>query len=533
MTVALTQPRGWRLRLPARLDGRIGWGTVGTLAVIAVWQLVVGAGVVPSYVLPTPLQIVDAWVGALDLIAVNLPATLRTAGLGYLAGNAVAIALAALAGLWSPAEGLVSRLAIAAHCIPTIALAPILLVVAPGELPGIILAALGVFFATLVGMLTGMRYPDGRAVEAHHAFGGRRLTELVKVKLPYGMPGMFSGLLLGVPGAIVGALMSEYLMVGRGMGGAITAAQEQLDAARVWALCLTCALVSALAFAAVGALQRAVLPWLAETSVSYAAAGARGASAHPVRDTVLGLLVFLSVACTLWWGALQVFGISPYLGKTPLDVLEYLVVGPAALAHTAELLGYLGTTLGNAALGLALGTLVAVVLAAAFCAVPALREAAMPTVLLARSVPLLAMIPAIALALGSGLLTVVALTALLSFFPTLITVMNALDAVPRDISDLARAYNASRADVTFRIRAVYAVPAVFQSLRITATGALLGAIVAEWLASPGGIGYFVLRSASESKFVALWSAVVVVTLVSMVLYVIVVAVETAVRRRIL
>ncbi|WP_159498988.1 ABC transporter permease [Microbacterium sp. 18062] len=532
MSVSLAQPL---IRPPAkaRVDRRAVWGAVGTAAVLGVWQLAGAAGLVPSYVLPTPSQIVAAWLDAVGVIAVNLPITLQTAALGYVAGNAVAIALAIGAGLWRPAEDLVSRLAVVAHCIPTIALAPILLVIAPGSLSGVILAALGVFFATLVGMLTGMRYPDGRVTEAHHAFGGRRLTELLAVKLPYGLPGMFSGLLLGVPAAMVGALMSEYLMVGRGMGGAITAAQEQLDAARVWALCLTCALVSAVVFALVAALQRAVLPWQTEASVSYAAQGPRTSSTHAARDAVVGSLAFLVVACALWWGSLRVFGISAYLGKTPLDVLDYLVLGPDAAAHTAELLGYLWTTLGNAALGLGAGTVAAVIAAAAFSALPALREAAMPTVLLARSIPLLAMIPAIALAFGSGLLTVVALTALLSFFPTLVTVMNALDAIPRDLSDLARAYNASRADVTLRIKAVYAVPAVFQSLRITATGALLGAVVAEWLASPGGIGYFVLMSASQSKYVALWSAVVVVTIVSMGIYSLVVALESAARRRIL
>lgn len=534
MTVSLTPPRTWTRRIHLRLDRRIGWGVVGTLAVLALWELVGVLGLVPAYILPTPTQIVRAWIDAAGLVAMDLPITLQTAALGYVAGNLIAVTLAVAAGFWSHAESLVTRLAVVAHCIPTIALAPILLIIAPGDLPGVILAALGVFFATLVGMLTGMRYPDRRVVEAHRAFGGGRVSRLFKVKLPFGMPGMFSGLLLGVPSAIVGALIAEYLVVGRGMGGAIIAAQEQVDAARVWALCLTCAVVSAVAFAIVAAVQRAVLPWLSEASVSYGSpVQAARAGAHVVRDTVLGSLVFLVIACALWWGSLQLFHITPYLGKTPLDVLNYLVLGPDALGHSTELLAYLITTLGKAALGLVVGTAAAVVMAGAFSALPALREALMPTVLVARSIPLLAMIPAIALAFGSGLLTVVVLIALLSFFPTLVTVMYALDNVPRDITNLARAYNASRLDVMFRIKAVYAIPAVFQSLRITATGALLGAVVAEWLASPNGIGYFVLMSASQFQYAALWSAVVVVTLVSMIVYSLVVVLESAVRRRIL
>ncbi len=504
----------------------------GTAVVLLVWQCVGWLRLLPSDILPDPSQILAALAQVWPTASADLPGLLSMAAEGYLLGNGAAIALALLAGLSRPAHALIARLGVAAHCLPTIALAPVLLVVASGHAAGVILAALGVFFATLVSMTSGLRNTDPRAVEAAAAYNAGPVAVLVKVRLPGSLPGLFTGLQLAAPMAVVGALITQYLYVGSGFGAAVVGAQEAGDTARVWALCLCVAVVSSAAFGIVATARRTLLPWVAEAPVGYAAA--TGAASRPNVRALLAaagdLAAFLLIACLAWWGALRVFGIVPYLGKTPADVAGDLA-GPGAAGHWSTIWAALSVTLVRAFEGLAAGTAAGVALAAAFAALPLLRASLTPAVLAFRSIPLLAMVPAIDLAFRGGSLTVIFFTGLLAFFPTLVTVTAAFDAVPAEVTRVAHAFNASRWQVTAKVRAAYAVPAILQALKITATGALLGAVVTEWLATANGFGYLMLQAGDDSDYTTLWAAVTVITLASMAVYAAVSALEDLVRHR--
>lgn len=516
------------------LDGAYpAWlpGVGGTALAIVLWQLIAGLPFVSGHILPTPLAIAMALYEARSVIALGLPRTLGTALAGWLIGNAIAVALALVSGLWGPMERTVSNLAVTFHALPTIALAPILVAVASSQSTGIILSALGVVFATVVGTLTGMRWPDPRLIEAVKVFGGGRANEVIKVRLPSALSGMFSGFLLGVPSAMVGALMAEYLLAGRGLGAAIIAAQEGLDVPRVWALCLCAATVSGLWFGLVQLARRVALPWLAEAAISYRSETRSDGPLISLVHGSIGALVFIAVACGLWWGGLILFKVTPYLGKSPLDVANYLFFLPQSGENRAEIVSALLPTLSTAAAGLATGTLAALSIVALFTLVPVLRRAFMPAILVFRSIPLLAMIPMVTVALGNGPAAVVVFTSLLAFFPTLVTVLAAMDALPRDMSNLCRAYNAGRLQMLWSVRVPAAIPAILQALRITASGAVLGAVVTEWLATTNGIGHLMLTAAVEARYAALWSAVVVITGLSLAIYALVVGLEQFVRRR--
>ncbi|MFT4306199.1 MAG: ABC transporter permease subunit [Microbacterium sp.] len=510
---------------------RIAFSLGGALAVLAVWQL--EASLLPVYVLPSPIAIGQQLLELGPVIVAALPTTLETALFGWLIGNGIAIALALIGGLWLPLETMIGRLGVASHCLPAVALAPILVAVSRGQTPGIILAALGTVFTTLAGMSSGIRYADPRIIEVGHAFNAGTLPLLRHIRLRFGLVGMFNGLLLSVPGSIVGALMSEYLISGQGVGAVIISAQGNLDAPTVWAMCLVCSGVAAVAFGIVSLVRKTALPWVTKAQVSYTAEPSTKTSRTAPLQVLGSLGLFFILAALIWWGALRAFHVTPYVGKTPWDVAIYLATGPDAIANTGEILSTLLVTLAQATAGLACGSLAALITAAAFSALPPLRDALMPLVLVFRAIPLLAMTPALVVAFGFGQTTVIIVASLLSFFPTLIIVLQALDTAPDELEQVAKAYNASRLQVSLKIRAILALPGVFQALRITGTGALLGAVAAEWLTGSDGIGYFMILAAGKANFVALWASVVVITIVSMGIYTVIVIAEGAVRRRLL
>jgi ABC-type nitrate/sulfonate/bicarbonate transport system permease component len=126
---------------------------------------------------------------------------------------------------------------------------------------------------------------------------------------------------------------------------------------------------------------------------------------------------------------------------------------------------------------------------------------------------------------------VTVIAGIVTFFPTLVNVTLALRATPRESIDLMRAYGASPARTLRKVQVPSALPALFASLRIAAPLALVGALLSEWLATGKGLGYAILKAEALSRYNDMWARVVVVTLLSVVLYKLIGAVEAVVLNR--
>ncbi|WP_293787515.1 ABC transporter permease subunit, partial [uncultured Aeromicrobium sp.] len=124
------------------------------------------------------------------------------------------------------------------------------------------LAALAVFFTTLVGATTAFRAADRAALDVVTVSGGGALARLRKVQLVSAVPGILAALRIAAPAALLGAIIGEYLGgVDRGLGPAMINAQQSLLFPRIWAIALVCSAVAGLAYAALGILARVFAPW--------------------------------------------------------------------------------------------------------------------------------------------------------------------------------------------------------------------------------------------------------------------------------
>jgi ABC-type nitrate/sulfonate/bicarbonate transport system permease component len=266
---------------------------------------------------------------------------------------------------------------------------------------------------------------------------------------------------------------------------------------------------------------------------------ARSAVAARLARNLGSVLVSLVVALVLWVAFLRFYHVDHVIAKDPLDVWRYLftarvdkVHGFHSAAQNRHILFHnLKTTVRDAALGYVAGIVLAMAVASVFVLQRTVEQTFMPVALALRTVPLVAMTPLITLIFGRDILAVAVIGGIVCFFPDLINIMFGLRATPRSSLDLMSSYGASKLTTLRKVLVPSAMPSIFASLRINVPASIIGALLAEWLATGKGSGNEMLTVVNTFDYGELWSAVVLVTLVSIVLYSIVSAVEAAVLAR--
>jgi ABC-type nitrate/sulfonate/bicarbonate transport system permease component len=204
---------------------------------------------------------------------------------------------------------------------------------------------------------------------------------------------------------------------------------------------------------------------------------------------------------------------------------------PAESTARREIARAVGTTMRNAALGLLAGVTGAVALAVAVASNRVVQQAVMPVAIGVRSVPLVAMTPLVALAVGRGLACVLVIAGMVTFFPTLVHVTEGLRNAPPLASHAVRAAGGGSWEQLRRVRLPYALPSLFASIRIAGPQALIGATLAEWLATGQGIGSHMMVALASSRYTELWASVAVLTALSLAVYGAAATLESAVIRR--
>ena len=251
-------------------------GVIGAVALIAAWWVfAVTVFVPPEGTTFTPVP--TPWTVLLTLFQDGLApywtvfqVTITEAAIGFVWGNALALLLASTVLLFPRIETVVTQVAVVSYCLPVVAVGGLAIVILGGaKRPGdpsstaIFLAALAVFFTTVVGALLGFRAADRASLDVVRVYGGTRFTQLRKVRLIAALPSILNALQIAVPSAFLGAVLGEYMVaIDRGVGITLIKLQGDLDSARVWAVFLLCAIVALIGYGAFGLLSRLVTPWV-------------------------------------------------------------------------------------------------------------------------------------------------------------------------------------------------------------------------------------------------------------------------------
>ncbi|MCD0451518.1 ABC transporter permease subunit [Actinocorallia sp. API 0066] len=247
--------------------------------------------------------------------------------------------------------------------------------------------------------------------------------------------------------------------------------------------------------------------------------------------TLLSIGVSLVLVVVAWLAFIEYFDMNPMVVRGPSDVWAYLFTAETAADNRALVWGDLTITLVDAGFGLVAGLVAAAVIAMAFVLSTAAEQAFMPVAMIMRSVPLVAMTPVLTLVFGRELLATTIIVGIVVFFPALVNIVLGLRSASPQAVDLVAAYGGSTWTALRKVLIPSALPAFFTSARISAPGAIIGAMLAEWLATGKGIGYRMLQDVSTFESDNLWTCVVVITLASLVIYSLISVVENIVLAR--
>jgi len=225
-------------------------------------------------------------------------------------------------------------------------------------------------------------------------------------------------------------------------------------------------------------------------------------------------LPIIGVATLLftWWAIVVGLGVKPFIAPSPFLVLETLY------AKRAVLLDNLLPTAMEAAGGFLIGNLVAIAVATIFVHNKTLHDIFFPVALMLNAIPIVAKAPVLVLIMGNGVEPKIAIAALVCFFPSLVNMVRGLDAANPQAMELMRVLSASKTEVFFKLRLYSSLPYLFSALRISASLAVIGAVVGEWIGATTGIGALIIQSTYNFDSAMLYATVIVGSVFSVLFF---------------
>lgn len=233
-------------------------------------------------------------------------------------------------------------------------------------------------------------------------------------------------------------------------------------------------------------------------------------------NRVLYPLLVAVVLLGAWQAAVTAWEIPPYLVPSPLLVLQTLMADGAVLG--TALLFTLKITLLSFAVAVVLGTLISFV----FVQSRLLETALFPYAVLLQVTPIVAVAPLIIIWVKDPTISLVICAALVALFPIISNTTLGLRSVDPDLQSYFEMNRASRLQVLLRLRVPSALPYFFGGLRISSGLALIGAVVAEFVAGTGGnstgLAYQILYAGYQLNIPRMFAALLLISLAGVALF---------------
>jgi NitT/TauT family transport system permease protein len=206
-----------------------------------------------------------------------------------------------------------------------------------------------------------------------------------------------------------------------------------------------------------------------------------------------------------------------------LQIREYLLPRPwsvlrAAVASNVPWTGHIWVTTLEILGGFAVAGAAGVALGIAIAWSATLSRALVPFLVFVNTLPKVAVAPLFLLWLGYGIVPNILIAALIGFFPVVINTAVGLTQVDGDLLDLGRVFGAPTWRIFLKIRLPNALPYVLSALKITATAAVVGAVVGEFVASQAGLGMVIVNAQTNLNTPVAFAALLWISVIGLSLY---------------
>ena len=238
------------------------WSISAIMAILIVWQAICTLGLIDSFLLPSPLQVIKAFITEFPALMEHTGITLAEAFIGLLLGILFGFVMAVFMDQFEFLYRAFYPLIILTQTIPTVAIAPLLVLWFGYEMaPKVILIVITTFFPITVGLLNGFRSVDQDSVNLLRAMGAGRWQIFCHIKLPGAMSQFFAGLRISASYAVVGAVISEWLGGFGGLGVYMTRVKKAFSFDKMFAVIFLISIISLLLMKTVDLLQKKCMPW--------------------------------------------------------------------------------------------------------------------------------------------------------------------------------------------------------------------------------------------------------------------------------
>jgi len=249
----------------------------------------------------------------------------------------------------------------------------------------------------------------------------------------------------------------------------------------------------------------------------------RGGAPAGAVDRRLGPAIALVGALLVAWELYaRLSGLSPFVLPPPSRIVSALWEFREEAVHQAV------PTIIETIVGFAVSIAAATAAAVALDRIPVARTAVEPLLVASQTIPIVAIAPLIVVWFGFGLTPKVLVVVLVTFFPMTIGLLGGFASTPPEATELLRSYGASE-DQTFRkVRWPSGLPSFFVGLRISATYAVVAAVIAEYVGATDGLGIWIQLSQRSFRTDLVFAAILLTTALSIGLYAAVVVAERAI-----
>jgi NitT/TauT family transport system permease protein len=239
---------------------------------------------------------------------------------------------------------------------------------------------------------------------------------------------------------------------------------------------------------------------------------------------LLGSLAFGILFLLAWQFLPPALGVPSYIIPTVTDLAREF----GRMVQRENLMVHVFSTVTIASAGFVIGSLLGAALGYVLGMSVFIEKVLSPYILGLQIAPKVAFAPLFIMWLGYNAWPKLVVTILVVFFPIMVNVLQSMKTVDRDLINLARAYSMSRMQIFWKIEVPASMPALMAGLRIGATLAVIGVTVGELVGGNTGLGYLITFGEGQANTAMVFNAIVLLTLVGIVLYAVVAAIEARV-----
>jgi len=214
----------------------------------------------------------------------------------------------------------------------------------------------------------------------------------------------------------------------------------------------------------------------------------------------------------VWEWAVRAFGVPFYILPAPSRIAGLLI------SDQGLLLGEAAFTLEEVLLGFAIAFVIGIVLALMIFSSRAVERAVYPLIIASQTIPVFAIAPLLIVWFGYGMVSKVAMAALIVFFPIVVNTVDGLRAADPDAINLLVILGATPAQILRVIRIPAALPFVFSGMRIAVTTSVIGAVIGEWVGATHGLGFLMIHANAQLHIDLVFAAIVYLSLMAMGLF---------------